>query len=122
MGSDQTCPGKDEVARSAALAGAAPPSAGFLIRQFRQSAGLTQGQLAKAIDRDVKTINSLECERSQLTLDMANLVGPVLGRAPEALMAAHVAHEIWRVAHDAGKPGARPRGGSLGEGRSESAA
>jgi plasmid maintenance system antidote protein VapI len=121
MESDPTYPGRDQVAPAAGLPSAAPRSAGLLVRQFRQAAGLTQVRLAEAIDRDVKTVNSLECERSQLTWEMANLVGPVLGQAPEALMAAHFAHKRWRDAHAAGKPRARLRGRKHTEGRPESA-
>lgn len=110
MGSDQTQPKMDYRARNAALPDGPPPSAAFLIRQARQAAGLTQEQLADEIDVDIKTVNSLECERSQLTWDMANLVGPVLGQAPDALMAAHYAHKRWRDAHDADKRDTRARG------------
>ena len=68
------------------------------IRSLRTARGLSQQQLAEALDVSRQTINSIETRRYTPSLPLALALARFFGRPVE---------EIFHVANDGGPPGAR---------------
>jgi len=92
--------------------GRTPTSPGFLIRAWLEKKHITQRDLARLLKMDLKTVNSLVCERTEPTIPVAVRIARELDESPYELSDRLVELEIQRIeAEEAagGQPRPAPR-------------
>lgn len=76
-----------------------PTTPGEILRkEFLQSLGMTQKQLANHIGCDVKVINRIVNGRTSVTADMALKLGASFGTSPGFWLSAQRAVDLYRAA------------------------
>jgi addiction module HigA family antidote len=77
------------------------PPGEVLQKEFLEPTGLTQSELARHIDRDVKTINRLVNGHTRLTPDVAQRLAATFGTTAEFWLNLQMAVDLYEVQQEA---------------------
>jgi len=71
----------------------------MLTEEFLEPLGLTQGQLAAAMDVSRKTVNELCTDKRTVTADTALMLARVFGNTPDFWLNLQQRNDIWAALH-----------------------
>ena len=78
-----------------------PTNVGAMLKEeFLEPLGITQGELAKAMGVDRKTVNELCGSRRGATAETAFLLARVLGTTPEFWLNLQFLNDMWLAKHN----------------------